>query len=159
MNGNPTLRFLLGWAHRQYVLETPELQHTLSRVGDDGDPDMSVAARFYLGLSKRGQSRDNWFDISSQLDDEGRYRTPLRAALARIRDANMRLFLRDLVPELYRPTDIADIHAIPPWARTWVMHGALLALWHEYLERPPIPVGWVSMSDSQRSAVVAGEVA
>jgi hypothetical protein len=152
MTGTPNLRWLLGWANRQYTAETPELQHSVSRVDEGGGPAMGQGVAIYLGLAGSYKAQQPW-----ALDDDGRYRTPLRAALASIgrRNPELGIFLRDLVPNSLMPSEVARVHGIPRWAEAEMMHRALLILWHAFLEQPP--VSWVDISDASRNAIVAGE--
>lgn len=154
-----TLQALLSWANRQWVLETPELQHAVSQTDEGGAPEMKPAAASYLGLLAkrhlRGDPVDNTPDdprrLACRLDEEGKYRTPLRCAIERVGKPERRRFLRDLVPELYRPSDIAAIHGIPPWCAGDVMHRSLSELRRLYREEPE--AAWISgRSDAQRSA-------
>lgn len=168
-----TLHALLSWAHAQYVGETPELQHAVSLTDEGGSPEMKPAAASYLGLQARKQLTDqdnlpdNWRALAGR-KAEGKYLTPLRFAIELCPDPGERSFLRSLVPELYYPSEIAEIHGIPKWAAGYVMQGALVRLRERY-ERlvansekgtaayVPPRVGWVSMSDSQRAAIEEGE--
>jgi hypothetical protein len=150
VTGTPNLRWLLGWAHRQYTAETPELQHSVGRVDEGGGPRMAQSVATYLGLAGSYRAQQPW-----ALDDDGKYRTPLRAALSQIRDPDLRTFLRDLVPNALLPSEIARVHGIPKWAEPDIMHKALLVLWRHYLEQPP--VSWIDISASQQRAIIAAE--
>jgi hypothetical protein len=142
----PSLRWLQAWAHRQYVLETPNLEHSVSVNDDGGSPQMHGAVLAYLN------------NAPDKLDKEGRLRTPLRAALARITDDELRLFLRDLIPNALNPSLVARIHNLPRWSEARMMHVALLALWRAYQNvlaseyRRTARPGWLDMSESQQHA-------
>lgn len=152
------IRVLLQWAARTWELETPTLGHAVSLTDAGGVPAMKAAAQAYLGLLRRGEQRDDWERNACALDEDGFYRTPLRAAMSRVRSLPMRRFLHDLVPNaLLRPSDIAELHGTPGWAEAWVMQGALEILYREFLARPVPQRSWIEQSDSQRNAVVAGE--
>ena len=131
-----TLRALLRWAHAAWVAETPALDHSGSHLDDDGAPTMNARARAYLALSGRPDDRpDDWVRIASRLDEDGFYRTPLRRAVATLPPAR-RMFARDLIPEVLRPSDINTLHGIPDWAAVDVTHRTLLMLWERYADRP-----------------------
>lgn len=162
-----TLRALLTWAHAQYVGETPEMQHAVSLTDEGGSPEMKPAAASYLGLLAKHQltkvdnQPDNWLALAGR-KSEGKYLTPLRYAIALCPDPDERSFLRSLVPELYFPSEIAEIHGIPKWAAGMVMYAALTRLRERYdrLMRDQekgtaAHVGWVSKSDAQRAAETA----
>ena len=165
-----TLRALLRWAHQSYVSETPNLDHSSVHLDDDGAPTMAAAARRYLGLSEPQtcpkcrrrfpkhepgcrwkDRRDDWLDVASRTDPDGFYLTPLRRAIE-VLPAPRRLFLRDLVPELFFPTEVALLHDIPAWCVSDVIHESLSMLWGNYRERPEPRAGWLERSDAQRAA-------
>ena len=165
-----TLQRLLTWANRAYVEETPELQYSRSETEDDGDPDMRGPVKAHLGLNFRERlskdaakrqdtEADDWRRLACRTDHEsGKYLTPLRCAIERVPGKEMRTFLRDLVPELYRPSDIAAIHGIPDWAAPIVMHRALTVLRQNFREAPETQ--WISgRSDAQRAAETPAEAA
>jgi hypothetical protein len=83
------------------------------------------------------------------------YRTPLRRALEAITDPDRRRFLRDLVPEVLRPSDIATLHGIPDWCQGDVMYRSLAMLWDRYRDQPEPRPTYLDKSDSQRTAEVA----
>lgn len=151
---SPSLRWLQGWAYRQWTLETPSLDHAVSRLDEGGAPQMKGAVARYLHLTGKDTS-DPAFDV----DEDGRYRTPLRAAMRRIRDPWLRLFLRDIVPEQLNPSLICARYDIPKPVESWVMHAALTMLWREYRAAPLPQRSWVDQSDSQRNAILAGDIA
>lgn len=149
----PRLRWLLAWAHRQWVLETPSLGHAVGLTDEGGSPDMKASAKMYLGLLRRGEGRDDWERTACRLDKDGFYATPLRAAMTRVRSLAMRRFLHDLIPNaMQRPSDIASLHGTPGWAEAWVMAGALEILYREYRARPLPQRSWVDLSESQQAA-------
>ena len=158
-----TLQRLLTWAATSYRMETPELQYSRSETEADGDPEMSGAVKTHLGLTfrerlskdaakRQEEEADDWRRLACRVDhDSGKYLTPLRCAIERVPGKEMRLFLRDLVPELYRPSDIAAIHGIPDWAAGIVMYRSLEVLRQRYREAPETQ--WISgRSDAQRAA-------
>lgn len=149
-----SLHGLLRWAQAQYVAETPNLEHAVSEVADDGDPLMRYAARAYLALTDpKGddQRPDDWVRIASKVDADGMYRTPLRRALELL-PHDRRILLRDLIPERLRPLDVAAIHGIPEWCAGDVFYRSLVMLWDRYLDRP-IPSGRRSESQNIAEAV------
>ena len=145
------LRTLLRWAHQAYVAETPNLDHSGVHIDDDGAPTMSAQARAYLALSGKDERPDDWLRIASRMDPDGFYLTPLRRAIETL-PRPRRLFLRDLVPEVLMPSDIAALHGIPEWCQSDVTRKSLELLWAAYLDRPLPKPGWLDRSDSQRSA-------
>lgn len=155
-----TLRALLRWANQAYLEETPSLDH-IRQTDEGGAPDMRVVVKRYLRLEHNGGDdvTDDWRWVARRTDHDGRYLTPLRAAIESIGDPMRRRFLRDLVPELYRPSDIAAIHGIPEWCASDVMYRSLAMLQSRYQTHRPVSTGWVSMSESQRAAIEAGEAA
>jgi len=113
---------------------------------------MASAVRRYLGLAGReDQRQDDWIALASRLDGDGFFLTPLRRAIE-LQARDRRLFLRNLVPELYFPTDVAALHGIPDWGMSDVIHQSLAMLWWAYLERPIPSPGYLERSDSQRAA-------
>ena len=162
-----TLRGLLRWAHAAYVAETPSLEYAIREVADDGDPQMRHPVRAYLAmdppserLSHDDQDRawsqpDVWVRVASRTDADGMYRTPLRRALEAITDPDRRRFLRDLVPEVLRPSDIATLHGIPEWCQGDVMYRSLAMLWDRYRDQPEPRPTYLDKSESQRTAEVA----
>lgn len=159
-----SLRALLAWANVQYRAETPEMQHAVAHTDEGGAPEMKPAAASYLGLLARkvltGNDTlpDDWRALAGR-KSEGVYLTPLRYAIALCPDAAERQFLRDLVPELYFPSEVAEIHGIPRWAAGYVMHGALSRLRDrfDHLMRQQekgtaANIPWTALSESQQRA-------
>lgn len=151
-----SLRALLRWAHSQYELETPNLDHSHHHLDDDGAPSMSGAVRAYLALNppkdgKDDEYPDNWLAIASAKDEDGFYRTPLRRAIETL-PKERRLLLRDVVPEVLMPSDVLALHGIPAWAASDVLYRSLVMLWDRYLDRPLPSTGYLSKSDAQRAA-------
>ena len=146
-----TLRGLLRWAHAQYAAETPNLDHSGAHVDDDGAPTMAAAARAWLALSGRDEREDDWLRIASRCDADGFFLTPLRRTIETM-PRERRLFLRDLAPELFVPSEIALLHGIPAWCASDVMHRSLSMLWDRFLERPAVTPGYLERSESQRAA-------
>ena len=153
--GQPgSLKALLRWAHTQYTMETPNLEHAVAEVGIDGDPLMRAAARIYLSLSgpkHEAETPDNWSRIAGRIDDDGFYRTPLRRALETL-PRERRLLLRDLIPEELNQSDVARLHGIPAWCEGDVFYRSLAMLWGRYLERPMPKPSWTDRSESQQLA-------
>lgn len=163
-----TLHALLKWANKAYRDETPSFDHDHKEHFDEGGaPEMKPAVAAYLGLvAKRHLDTrpDNWRALAGRRDADGRYLTPLRYSIELCPDPAERQFLRDLVPEVYYPSEIAEINGVPKWAAKYVMHAALTRLYRTYegLMRDQEKgtaryVGWVSMSESSRNAIIAGE--
>lgn len=166
-----TLKGLLSWGHNAYVAETPNLEHSVALTDEGGAPAMKPAAASYLGLLARQRLTpddrpDNWKAQAGRKDRDGRYVTPLRYAIELCPVAEERAFLRDLVPELYFPSEIAGLHGIPRWASGMVMYAALSRLRERYdnlirqqEKGTAAHVGWVDRSESQRNAETAPEAA
>lgn len=146
-----TLRALLRWAHAQYVAETPNLDHSGSHIDDDGAPTMAAAARRYLGMMTATEGADDWLRIASRRDKDGFYLTPLRRAIETL-PAERRLYLRDLVPELFFPSDVALLHGIPSWCQSDVTYQSLVMLWDRFAEAPLPQPGWLERSEAQQNA-------
>ena len=146
-----TLRALLHWARSEYVAETPNLDHSQSHIDDDGAPTMGAQVRAYLALAGKDAREDNWLRIASKCDDDGFYRTPLRRAMETL-PRERRLFLRDVVPELFHVTDIATLHGIPTWCANDVLYRSLTMLWQRYLDTPVPERNYLDLSESQRAA-------
>lgn len=151
-----SLMALLRWAHAQYVAETPNLEHAVNEVAEDGDPVMRYSVKAYLALnhSPHDQYRDSpdvWVRVASKVDEDGMYRTPLRRAMEML-PHERRILARDLVPELYRPSDVALLHGIPEWCAGDVLYRTLVMLWDRYQDRPIPKVGYLERSEAQRSA-------
>lgn len=163
-----SLHSLLSWANRTYRLEVPDLGHSISLTDDGGAPAMKPAIASYIGLLARNRldtkddQPDNWKARAGRKDRDHKYVTPLRYAIELATDPDERSFLRSLVPELYYPSEIAEIHSIPRWAARYVMYACLARLRERYegLMRDQekgtaANVGWVSKSDAQRAAETA----
>ena len=134
-------------------METPSLGHSISLTDEGGAPDMKAAAKAYLGLLRKGDGPDDWEKTACRRDPDGRYVTPFRAALSKIRNQKLRRFLHDLIGNvLLRPSDVTTVHGIPDWAEAWVIEGALEILYREYQAAPTPKRSWIDKSDSQRSA-------
>lgn len=146
-----TLRALLRWAHAAYAAETPNLDHSGSHIDDDGAPTMAAAARRYLGMLTKEDRADDWLKIASRTDKDGFYVTPLRRAIETL-PHERRLLLRDLVPELFFPSEIAVLHGIPAWCANDVLYRSLVMLWDKFIDRPLPQPGWLERSESQRAA-------
>lgn len=146
-----TLRALLRWAHSQYVAETPNLDHSGSHIDDDGAPTMAIAARRYLGMMTSDDRADDWLRIASRTDKDGFYLTPLRRAIETL-PRDRRLLLRDIVPELLFPSEVALLHGIPAWCSSDVLYQSLVLLWGRFIDRPLPQPGWLERSEAQRSA-------
>ena len=177
-----TLRSLLNWANTQYLTETPELQHSLSLTDDGGAPDMKAPAKRWLGLTgRRCQAResddravkamhrdcidgchlepDNHRRAAYAVDQDGKYRTPFLRAVEEIADPARRLFVKWLCVNTLRPSDVARHFDIPDWCQGDVAFRSLEMVRQKYRTEPPVDTrpGWVSMSESSRRAIEAGE--
>jgi hypothetical protein len=167
-----SLSGLLRWAYLAYVAETLNLEHAIREVADDGDPQMRYPVRAYLALdppklcnadrcvrphhpAEETYRPDLWVRVASRTDADGMYRTPLRRALEAISDPDRRRFLRDLVPEVLRPSDVATLHGIPDWCQGDVMYRSLAMLWDRYRDQPEPRPTYLDKSESQRTAEVA----
>lgn len=175
---NTSLHELLRWANAMYRLETPDLAHSPSVTDEGGAPDMAPAAKSYLGLASSLKVRagaptrrfgegadpttwtgppdpaDNWYSLACRVDKEsGMYLTPLRCAVAGIRDVKLRGLLRDIVPELYFPSEILAIHGyVEKWEQNAVLRAALTILFQRWALAPAPRRSW---SESQQNANAA----
>jgi len=151
-----SLRQLLRELGAAFRAETPLLNHASRLTDEGGGPDMRAAAKAYLALSGKGDRPDDWRQIACRVDENGKYLTPVRCALYQISDVNRRRLVRDaLAHEFIDAGQLSRLHGIPEWAIGDVLHRSLSML-RVYEQRPYQP-GWVSMSDAQRSATIAGE--
>lgn len=153
-----TLRQLLREFGRAFRAETPNLDHAARLTDEGGAPDMRAAAKAYLGLSGSSDRGDDWRRIACRTDESGKYLTPVRCALYQISDPNRRRLVRDALAHEYVdiPT-LAQLHGIADWAVPDVLYRSLSML-RVYEQRPYEP-GWVSMSEAQQNATIAGEAA
>ena len=149
---NGRMRWLLRWASAGWSMETPSLGHSVSLTDEGGAPDMKGAAKAYLGLLRRGDGPDDWEKTACRRDADGRYVTPMRAALSKVRNQKLRRFLHDLIPNTLRPSDITTVHGVPDWAEAWAIEGALEILYREYQAAPLPRRSWVDLSTSQQAA-------
>jgi hypothetical protein len=152
---NGRTRVLMRWASQGWEMETPSLGHSISLTDEGGAPDMKGAAKAYLGLLRRGDGPDDWEKTACRRDADGRYVTPLRAALSKVRNQKLRRFLHDLIGNALRPSDITNVHGVPDWAEAWVIQGALEILYREYQAAPLPQRSWVELSASQQNAETA----
>lgn len=121
---------------------------------------MKGAAKAYLGLLRKGDGPDDWEKTACRRDPDGRYVTPLRCALSKVRNQQLRRFLHDLIPNaMLRPSDVATVHGIPAWAEAWAIQGALEILYREYQAAPLPQRSWVDMSTSQQHAEAIADAA
>ena len=162
-----TLAGLLRWAHLAYVAETPNLEHAIREVADDGGPQMRHPVRAYLAmeppsarLSADAQDQgwtqpDIWARVASKTDADGMYRTPLRRAIEGIADTERRQLLRFLVPEALRPVDVGTVLGIPAWCQGDVFYRSLVMLWSRSREQPEPRPSYLDKSEAQRTAEVA----
>jgi hypothetical protein len=170
-----TLHALLVQAQAAYAGEIPALQHSMSLTDDGGAPAMSGPARSYLGLAGRkcrGRQSpdkatrtmhaecadgcllepDNFRSAAFRVDEDGRYRTPTLAAIESIPDGTRRMFVRWLLTNTFRPTDVSRAFGIPDWCAADVMHRSLTELRRNY-RAAPLTRNWISgRSDAQRAA-------
>jgi hypothetical protein len=147
------LRTLLRWLVREYALEAPAKLHTGTALEEDGDPAMTGEAKSWLGMSDRHEPND-WLAVACRTDADGFYVSPMRCAIARIRNEDRRNLVGELAVNLLFPRDVMDAHAIPAWCQNDVAFASLSIVWDTYADRP-LPrssVGWVEKSASQRAA-------
>lgn len=151
-----TLRQLLRELGVAFRAETPLLNHASRLVDEGGAPDMRAAAKAYLGLAGKSDRSDDWRRIACRTDENGKYLTPVRCALYQISDPNRRRLVRDaLAHEFIDAAALSRLHGIPEWAIGDVLHRSLSML--RVFEQRPYEPGWVSMSEAQRNATIAGE--
>lgn len=156
-----SLAALLRWAHAEHAAETPNLEHAVGQHASDGAPLMRYAARAFLGLMDprnvdEERRADDWLRLASRTDPDGRYRTPLRRAIATL-PPERRYLARALVSEQLMPGDVALVAGIPEWCAGDVLYRTMSMLWERYLDRPLISPGWLERSDASRNAIIDGE--
>lgn len=178
MQKAPSLHSLLTWAHDLYAAELPILAHSVALTDEGGAPVMSHPAKWYLGLAgprcwTRDPKRkptiedkrihadcgagcviepDDFRRKAYGVDrDSGLFLTPLHRAIEELSEPDRRLFVKWLVTEALRPTDVATAFGIPAWCAGDVMRVSLTMLRRSFRERPETQ--WISgRSDSQRTA-------
>ena len=163
VRGKPTtLRALLAWGKREYLLEPPDRLHNHS-LAEDGDPTMNAEAAGYLGfhqgevggawLGQNAQPND-WTRIACRTDRDGLFVTPMRCAIARSAPGR-RPFLRDLLSHVLHFRDVTRQHGVADDYAGDVVFHALSRLWDTYTVGP-IPdnrrTGYLDKSDAQRAA-------
>lgn len=146
-----TLRALLRWAQREYSMEPPPRLHDRD-IADDGAPDHTPEAKRWFGFSQDREPND-WKAVASRLDEDGYYRTPLRAALERVPGTERRELLRAVLPNVFFPSDACAAAGIPSWCADDVLFRALDLLWRQFADRP-IPTRG-GKSDAQLDAEAA----
>jgi hypothetical protein len=154
VKGKPqTLKALLSWAQHGYALEAPAKMHSGARLEDDGDPAMTGEAKSYIGFHDRKEPND-WRGIARRLDVDGRYVTPMRAAVESVPGIERRAFLRSLLVQVFHAKDVTRQHDIPDWCSGDVTYQSLSILWDCWRDRPLARPSWVDLSESQRNAEV-----
>lgn len=176
-----TLQRLLTWAHAEYIGELPQLQHKVNEFDEGGAAEMAPAAKAYLGLQGKKcepqgpQAKklhadcrnssvgclielDNWARRAWRRDEDGHLRTPLHAALTKIDAPKLQRLLRDILPELYFPTEILVLHGYTErWEQNGILKEAMTILAREYrdLDRVRARPAYIDMSESQQKALDA----
>lgn len=127
---------LLKWAHHEYQLETPGLDHSQSVMDGGGDPEMHYDARAWVGLT--AESMD-WRRIACRQDKDGHYVTPVRCAIESMPDYRRRI-LRAIVPHLFEVVASVQAatqdHDMPPDAALDTAETSLRMLWRRVQDRP-----------------------
>jgi hypothetical protein len=152
---------LLRWLQEQYALEAPARLHAHA-LEADGDPVMNGEARAYIGFSQgviggawfaADAQANDWVRVASRCDPDGRYVTPMRAAIARVGDPAERSLLGELACNVLFPLDVTRAHRIPDWCRNDVVNAVLERLWRNWRDAPlPRPTGQRGISDAQAEA-------
>lgn len=169
-------RSLLAWLANGYALEAPGKLHSGATLETDGDPAMTGEAAGWLGFHQgedRGlvpaPDRDaaaggdmDWRRIADRVDVDGKYKTPMRAALSRIADPKRRQFACELAVNLYYPLEVAAANGITgePWQVQAQIQAVLELVWRTYADAPEPrsrAAGWVDRSESQQAAEQAVE--
>lgn len=146
-----SLRGLLRWAQREYALEHPPRLHDRD-IADDGAPDHTPEAKRWVGLTQDREPND-WKAVARRLDEDGYFRTPLRAALEAVPGDERRSLLRAVLPNVFFPTEAAEAAGIPRWCAEDVLFRALSLLWDRF---EPYPMPQPSRkSDAQLDAEAA----
>jgi hypothetical protein len=185
-----SLHALLSQAVAMYRAEIPELQHSVALTDEGGAPVMAGQAKSYLGLQggrpewckspkgaeakrRHDECRNSSVGCLVQPDDfvrrawgrdeDGYLRTPLHAALTRIKAPKLRHLLQDVLPEVYFPSEILALNGYTEhWEQNAILREALTILAREYrdLDRVrPRKTAWTDLSSSQQAAIEAGEKA
>jgi hypothetical protein len=162
---------LLRWLQENYALEAPVRLHARG-LEEDGDPTMNGEARAYLGFSQGELGGDwlgataranDWVRVAHRCDPDGRYITPMRAAIARVGDYNERAMLMALATNVLLSLDVTRSHDIPDWCRHDVVNASLERLWWSWRDAPLPSSRWRDgplpskrgISDSQAIAEAA----
>lgn len=133
-NGPTSLAGLLRWCQGGYTLEAPNRLHDRD-IADDGAPDHTGEAKGYIGFAQKTEPND-WRAVACRVDEDGFYLTPMRAAISRIHDRDVRILLGGLAVNLFTPLDVTRAQSIPDWCASVVMRDALEQLWRAYADRP-----------------------
>lgn len=128
------LRALLRWASHEWSLEAPTRLHDRD-VADDGAPDFTPEAKRTLGMTGSDTKPDDWRSVACRTDPDGYRSTPLHCVVAGFPD-RQRMYLRDLLTDLYTPDAIAELHGLPSWAHESVARDLLAECWKRYSMTP-----------------------
>lgn len=153
---------LLHWLCTEYAIEAPDALHA-HRLEEDGDPVMNGEARAWIGFGQ-GEYGGEWFGQDAQPNDyrrvacrtdvDGKYVTPTRAAIARIREPAERKLVGELACNVLYPLDVTRINGIPDWCRQDVVNAALERLWWNWRDSPMPMRGRPSESQAIAEAAV-----
>jgi len=144
---------LLRWLQEEYALESPPRLHNHA-LAEDGDPVMNGEAAGWLGFhqGEDGGRPNDWRALACRTDQDGKYLTPMRCAIARVGDPNEGRFLGALASNVLHPVDVSRQFGVPDWCRGDVISAGLERLWSNYLSGP-IPDRRPSESQSIAEAV------
>ena len=127
---------LLRWAQRQAAMDGPIRLHGRD-IADDGAPKMTAETQKHLGMTGDDTIPTNWLAVACQVDEDGNYVTPMRAAIARIhtRRPKSAAMLRVLVTEFCDEASAVG-HLADPEVAQDVVEAALNRLYDTYCIRP-----------------------
>lgn len=157
VNNKP--RSLLRWLTTGYALETPPQLH-VHALAEDGDPAMNGEAAAYIGFFQGGEGSgqaNDWERVAQALDRDGRYHTPMRAAISKVRASEERSLLADLAANPLYPLDVTRLHGLPDWTAYIVVETLLERLWSVWRDAP-LPTR-SRISDAQADAESLGVLA
>jgi hypothetical protein len=152
---------LLRWLQSEYALEAPAALHARG-LEADGDPVINGEARAYIGFSQgviggtwfvTAAMPNDWRKVAHRCDEDGRYVTPMRAAIARVSDPAERRLLAELATNVLFPLDVTRFNGIPDWCRHDVVDASLERLWWNWRDAPLPRPGQISEAQADAEAM------
>lgn len=147
---------LQSFAH-QYALEAPAKLNSGAVLAEDGNPAMSGEASGWIGFhqGEDGGQPNDWRKVACRLDEDGKYVTPMRCAIARVNEPAERKLLGELATNVLYPLDVTRYNGIPDWCRGDVIAAALDRLWRNYRTEPMPQRSRISDAQADAEAEVA----